>query len=207
MRNLELKVRCAGTTELSALVARAQARGAAYIRTMEQRDTYFQAPRGRLKLREWRRLDGETPTAPEADALASADGTGEAAASGAVLIAYARPDESGSRFSDYILAPATDPATLRAALDAAIGTRVVVEKRRQLYLWHHTRLHFDEVTDLGAFVELETVLDGADFAETAAEQEHRQVIALLGLAALPVEAGSYSDLLEARRNGLRRTSD
>ncbi|MGN6755727.1 MAG: class IV adenylate cyclase [Thermomicrobiales bacterium] len=206
MRNLELKVRCADKTDLGALVARARAGGATYIRTMEQRDIYFQSPRGRLKLREWRRLDGETPTAPEADALASADGAGEAAASGAVLIAYARPDESGSRFSDYILAPATDPVMLRAALDAAIGTRIVVEKRRQLYLWRHTRLHFDEVAGLGAFVELETVLDGADFTE-AAEQEHRQVIALLGLAALPVEAGSYSDLIEVRRNGLRRTSD
>ncbi|MGN6813942.1 MAG: class IV adenylate cyclase [Thermomicrobiales bacterium] len=206
MRNLELKVRCAGTTDLGALVARARAGGATYIRTMEQRDIYFQSPRGRLKLREWRWLDGETPALP-ADALASADGAGEAAASGAVLIAYARPDESGSRFSDYILAPATDPVMLRVALDAAIGTRIVVEKRRQLYLWRHTRLHFDEVAGLGAFVELETVLAGADFAETAAEQEHRQVIALLGLAALPVEAGSYSDLLEVRRNEPHRTSD
>jgi adenylate cyclase class IV len=200
MRNLELKVRCAGAMNLAALVARARASGAAYIRTMAQRDTYFQSPRGRLKLREWRRLDDETPVLPAADALTSVDDDREAAASGAALIAYARPDQAGSRFSDYILASTSDPDALRAALDAAIGTRVVVEKRRQLYLWRHTRLHFDEVTGLGAFVELETVLASADFAEAAAEQEHSQVIALLGLAALPVEAGSYSDLLEARRN-------
>jgi adenylate cyclase, class 2 len=211
MRNLELKVRCAGTADLNDLAGRAQANGATYIRTLEQRDTYFQAPHGRLKLREWRRLDDvplpDKPTLPATGALMGADGDSEVAPSGAVLIAYVRPDQAGSRFSDYLLSPATSPATLRAALAAAIGTRVVVEKRRWLYVWRHTRLHFDEVTGLGAFVELETVLDGGDFAEAAAEQEHRQVIAFLGLAALTVEASSYSDLLEAQHGLLPRATD
>ncbi len=55
MRNLELKVRCSDGAALDALAGRALAGGAVHVRTMGQRDTYFAVPRGRLKLREWRR--------------------------------------------------------------------------------------------------------------------------------------------------------
>ncbi|MFN8514985.1 MAG: hypothetical protein U0841_20850 [Chloroflexia bacterium] len=57
MHNLELKVRCPDEAALVALEAVAGAQGAAFLRTMFQRDTYFAAPHGRLKLREWRRED------------------------------------------------------------------------------------------------------------------------------------------------------
>jgi adenylate cyclase class IV len=202
MHNLELKVRCLDEAALDALAARAAASGAVRQRAMHQRDTYFVVPLGRLKLREWRRDD--------AVGLTTERGTpddAEVGAAGAVLIAYDRPDEAGSRLSDYLLSPVPYADTLRAALARALGTRVVVEKRRLLYLWGHTRIHFDRVAGLGAFVELETLLDRFSLAEgdpdpdlarqQAAEQEHRAVIAALGLDALPVVAGSYSDLLEA----------
>ncbi|MFN8514986.1 MAG: CYTH domain-containing protein [Chloroflexia bacterium] len=94
-----------------------------------------------------------------------------------------------------------DPDALRAALTRSLGTRLVVEKRRALYLWGHTRIHLDRVTDLGPFVELETVVEHfsgtAEERQAGAEAEHRRVIALLGLDRLPAIAGSYSDLLAA----------
>lgn len=193
MHNLELKVRCPDEAALVALEATVGAQGAAYHRTLFQRDTYFAAPRGRLKLREWRREDG--------GAVVAADDDAEAGDRGAVLIAYDRPDETGSRVSDYLLCPAPDPDALRAALTRSLGTRLVVEKRRTLYLWGHTRIHLDRVTDLGPFVELETVVEhfsGTDEERQAnAGAEHRRVIALLGLDRLPAIAGSYSDLLAA----------
>jgi hypothetical protein len=58
VRNLELKVRCPNEEALDALIARARAAGAVYVRTMRQRDVYLRVPRGRLKLREWW-LDGD----------------------------------------------------------------------------------------------------------------------------------------------------
>lgn len=194
MHNLELKVRCPDDAALAALEATARAQGAVFVRTMFQRDTYFAAPRGRLKLREWRREVGE------ATAVASA-GDAEAGEQGAVLIAYDRPDEAGSRVSDYLLCPVPDPGALRAALDRSLGVRLVVEKRRGLWMWGHTRIHLDRVTNLGPFVELETVVEHFSGTEGerqgAAEEEHRRVIALLGLDRLPAIAGSYSDLLAA----------
>jgi len=198
MHNLELKVRCNDEAHLDRLIDTARAAGAIYARTLAQRDTYFAAPRGRLKLREWHQ-----PAPPGETAVATTDA--EADVSGATLIAYARPDDAGSRLSDYLLSAVPEPAALRAALERALGLRVVVEKQRLLYMWGHTRIHFDRVTTLGAFVELETLLDrfgtsgqddnpGSD-GRCAAEAEHQAVIAALGLATLPAIAGSYSDLL------------
>ncbi len=198
MHNLELKVRCVDEAHLDQLIDAARAAGAIYTRTLMQRDTYFAAPRGRLKLREWHQ-----PVPPGATAGATTDA--EANTSGATLIAYARPDEAGSRLSDYLLSAVPEPATLLAALERALGLRVVVAKHRLLYMWGHTRIHFDRVTALGAFIELETLLDrfgtpdaGSDpggAGQRAAEAEHQRVIAALGLDTLPAIAGSYSDLL------------
>jgi adenylate cyclase class IV len=78
----------------------------------------------------------------------------------------------------------------------ALGERVVVEKRRVFYRYGQTRIHFDYVAALGAFVELETLMDEA--TETVAVAEHQRVIDLLGLDTLPIVASSYSDLLESK---------
>jgi homotetrameric cytidine deaminase len=99
---------------------------------LRQRDTYFRARAGRLKLRE------EEP-------------------GGAVLIQYDRPDEAAARESRYRLTRIEDPEELRASLDAALGTLVVVEKERHLFLWEGVRIHLDTVDGLGSFVELEGV--------------------------------------------------
>ena len=51
------------------------------------------------------------------------------------------------------------------AFDAALGTVVVVSKRRRLFLWEGVRIHLDEVEGLGSFVEFEAVLpDAGDLA-------------------------------------------
>ncbi len=97
-----------------------------------QRDTYFHAVQGRLKLRE---IEGQT----------------------AELISYARMDLHGPKVSNYRIVPVFDPQPLIEALTDALGVRVVVEKRRRLVLWRNVRIHLDEVRDLGRFVELEAV--------------------------------------------------
>ena len=99
---------------------------------LRQRDTYFRARSGRLKLRE------EEP-------------------GGAVLIQYDRPDAADARESRYRLTRVQDPDDLRASLDAALGTLVVVDKERHLLLWDGVRIHLDTVDGLGSFVELEGV--------------------------------------------------
>jgi len=99
---------------------------------LRQRDTYFRARAGRLKLRE------QEP-------------------GGATLIQYDRPDAAAARESRYRLTRVDDPDDLRASLDAALGTLVVVDKERRLLLWEGVRIHLDTVAGLGSFVELEGV--------------------------------------------------
>jgi homotetrameric cytidine deaminase len=163
-RNVEIKARDA---DPATTLERALALGASDEGVLTQRDTYFGRARGRLKLRE------QKP-------------------GGAQLIAYSRPDSDAARTSAYRLADVGDPDALREALDAALGTRVVVDKRRHLLLWEGVRIHLDEVEGLGAFVELEGVAPpDSDLAR------ERELVARLRdeLALGEPVAVSYSDLL------------
>jgi len=167
MRNIELKARCA---DLAAVEERARRLGARCMWTRRQRDTYFPAPDGRLKLR-------EEPGRP------------------AQLIAYVRADAARARPSDYLIYATRDADSLRETLAAALGIRAVVEKERTLYLWRSTRIHLDRVAGLGDFVELETVL--GDQSDAAGEAELREAAAALGINTADIEPRGYVDLLLA----------
>jgi homotetrameric cytidine deaminase len=88
-------------------------------------------------------------------------------------------------------------AALREALDAALGTTVVVDKRRRLLLWQGVRIHLDEVDGLGSVVELEGVADKA--SDLSAEGERVATLrAELGIADDDLVPTSYADLLAER---------
>ncbi len=189
MRNLELKVQCPDETTLKMLEQRAQQNNANYIHTLQQRDTYFNVPSGRLKLREWSIQDDMQRTPSHVQEKY------ENAASGALLVAYTRPNEESSRISEYLISPITDPATFLPLLTTTLGTWMTIEKTRVLYRYGRTRIHFDRVTGLGSFVELES-----EFAGTSTDDdvtaEHAIVKKFLQLALFPTIAYSYSDLAQ-----------
>jgi adenylate cyclase class 2 len=116
----------------SSLSLRCLALGAEDHGEIYQRDTYFDVPRGGLKLRE------ERPGRPH-------------------LIQFERPNQLQQRESRYRIVPINDAQGLSAALEAAVGIRVVVAKRRRLRIWRDVRIHLDEVDGLGTFIELEAV--------------------------------------------------
>lgn len=165
-RNVELK---ALDPDPERSLAAALGLGADDRGVLVQRDTYFRTRAGRLKLRE------EEP-------------------GGATLIAYERPDGARARVSSYRLVPVSDPGELRAALDAALGTLVVVEKERRLLLWNGVRIHLDRVAGLGSFVELEGVA-AADSDLGVERANVDDLIAALGIAPERILTDSYSDRL------------
>ncbi|HYN58292.1 MAG TPA: class IV adenylate cyclase [Rubrivivax sp.] len=135
---------------------------------IEQDDSFFQVPQGRLKLRQF------------------GDGSAE-------LIHYHRPDLETAKASDYVRVPVGDPAALREALARGCGVIGRVRKRRWLLLVGATRIHLDRVEGLGDFIELEVVLrqDQPDEeGQAIAERLMRQ----LDLADAPRLAGAYLDL-------------
>jgi predicted adenylyl cyclase CyaB len=141
--------------------------------TLLQRDTYFDVPRGRLKLRE------------EPDAAAQ-------------LIAYERPDLAGHKESRYHLVEVPDPAELRDALASVVGVTVVVSKARRLFTFEGVRIHLDRVESLGDFIEFEGVAaDGDDPARFAKLLDDLR--AALGIHDEDLLRESYSDLLRAAR--------
>ncbi len=119
--NIELKAR---DVDPEATLDRCQALGAEDRGSFKQRDTYFAARGGRLKLRE------------------QGDGENE-------LIAYRRPDDAAATESTYVRAPVAAPRELAEVLDAALGTVDVVLKRRRLLVWEGVRIHLDEVDRAG----------------------------------------------------------
>jgi adenylate cyclase, class 2 len=137
-----------------------------------QIDTYFVCRHGRLKLRE---ING----------------------SRAQLVYYARADRPDAKASDYRLVDVAEPAALKQALAAAWGTLVVVEKRREIYLYHNVRIHLDVVHGLGQFIEFEAVLgsgvdEAAGHAQVAWLQDEFQI------EPADLLEGSYSDLLQKK---------
>ena len=109
------------------------------------------------------------------------------------LIYYERPNQDGSRYSQYQLCEIADPGSLKGLLTVALGIKTIVKKQREIWMFNHTRIHLDTVSDLGQFVELETVFQGQTEAE--AIDEHQHVKDILHLTAVDPIAVSYSDLL------------
>ncbi len=165
LRNVELKAQLGSLDRARAIAARIATQR---LEDQHQVDTYFACRHGRLKLRE---INGQR----------------------AELIWYDRPDQMSSKPCHYRRIPVSDPAGLKDALAAALGIRVVVEKQREIYLFHNVRIHLDQVVGQGTFLEFEAVL-GPDVSEAVGHQQVEQLRAQFGLAAGDLVTGSYADL-------------
>jgi len=174
--NVESKTRATDLEAVARVVARL---GARYEGLLDQVDTYFRVPQGRLKLRE------TSHRAPDRRVSTSCE-----------LIRYERPDATGARVSRYERTEIDDAESCRARLLADHGLRGCVRKRRELWMLDSTRVHLDRVEGLGDFVELETVSAGVPGA--ADRLAHDRLSVALGLDSDATVEGSYIDLLELR---------
>jgi predicted adenylyl cyclase CyaB len=166
MRNIELKARL---TDFPAARRIALRIATDRLGVQHQVDTYFQCNHGRLKLRQIDGLRSE-------------------------LVWYERPDRPGARESDYEVVPVANPETLKTALSAALGVRVVVEKEREIYLRDNVRIHFDDVVGLGMFIEFEAVL-APDSDDAAGHAQLQRLQEEFGIREADLVPESYSDML------------
>jgi predicted adenylyl cyclase CyaB len=165
-KNIEIKARLRDREAVEALVQQRADHGPEVI---VQEDVFFQCDEGRLKLRTF------------------ADGCGE-------LIFYRRLDTEGPTQSEFSKAPTTNPRAMAETLGAALGTAGVVRKRRTLYLIGQTRVHLDEVDNLGHFLELEVVLEPGQSSGEGAGIASR-LMSAIGVREEDLEARAYVDLL------------
>lgn len=184
-RNIEVKARIPSVAALMPLAQEVVAAAAAAATAadapqaspapmlIEQDDTFFACPHGRLKLRTFSPSSGE-------------------------LIFYTRADEAGPKTSDYRRVRTDAPDALREALTLALGVTGRVRKRRWLLLAGRTRIHLDEVEGLGSFLELEVVLHPDESEQSGVEEAHRLMQAL-GVRPQDLLQGAYLDLLQSRQ--------
>ena len=171
-RNIEIKARIGSIEATAARAAALADKGPVEI---DQDDTFFNCPDGRLKLRARPAGDGE-------------------------LIFYRRPDQPGPKESFYLLARTAEPDALREVLTLAWGTSGRVLKHRSLYWCGRTRIHLDRVEGLGSFIELEVLLAEGESA-AAGEAVARELMHKLGIRDDQLVDGAYLDLLRAERAG------
>ncbi|RYD88642.1 MAG: CYTH domain-containing protein [Sphingobacteriales bacterium] len=164
--NFEFKAKTDRLDELEALL---QNKSPRYVGEDAQADTYFNVPNGRMKLRE-----GNIENS---------------------LIHYVRHNIAGAKQSDVILYTHEPDARLKAALTAALGIKVVVDKHRRIYFVDNVKLHFDRVAALGTFVEVEAIdLDGSVGIDKL-KQQCREYADFFGIREEDYMSESYSDLL------------
>jgi predicted adenylyl cyclase CyaB len=169
--NFEFKAKATDIKKLEELLL---TRNPLFIGEDHQTDTYFNVPYGRMKLRE-----GNIENA---------------------LIHYERTNTADVKQSDVILYQHQPDASLKQLLTKALGVKVVVDKKRRIYFIDNVKFHFDEVEGLGTFVEVEAIdTDGIVGLEKLKEQS-TAYINLFQIDKTDFIAGSYSDLLLAKKS-------
>ncbi len=161
-KNLEIKVQLSSHKEVKSILKKNKI---GFEELLIQKDIYYKVEIGILKLR----IENGTQT----------------------LIFYDRNEKSKKRWSDYHLLQ-IDKTNCNKYLKRFLDVVVIVNKKRELYLYNNTRIHLDYVSGLGYFLELETrVLNGLKDAE----KRFAEMISLLKLDNKKEIRASYKDLL------------
>ena len=169
--NIEIKAKITDLQEIKKLIEQLCSSDPTVL---NQRDIYYDAKNGRLKLRIFSVNEGE-------------------------LIYYERQNIEGPKRSDYSIYKTTDPVKLNETLNSSLEVIGVVEKKRTVYIYGQTRIHLDEVNNLGNFIELEVVLKAdQDFEEAISIA--KEIIETLGISDKDLIKGSYIDLINNSNN-------
>ncbi|XP_037724680.1 uncharacterized protein LOC119556493 [Drosophila subpulchrella] len=172
-RNVEVKARIPGGAEgfKERLILAKTLGGGQDAELIEQRDVFFESPLGgRLKLRYL-----QAPARSQ-------------------LVFYDRPDVAGPKLSKFNKTEVDEPEVLEKILRQSNGVLGVLAKRRHLFLHGQTRIHLDEVKDLGHFLELEVCLrpeQSLEEGQAIAEKLSKE----LGIQEQDLMTGSYFDAL------------
>ena len=115
---------------------------AEFIGKFHQIDTYFNVPKGRLKLRE---VEGK----PYAQ-----------------LIYYERENIAAPKKSKVFILEISNPEEFKEKTKKVLGVKSVVDKVREVYVYRETKIHLDSVKGLGFFIEFEKETLESEIEET-----------------------------------------
>ncbi|MBS4042665.1 MAG: class IV adenylate cyclase [Chitinophagaceae bacterium] len=164
--NIEFKVR---TNQLKIQEEKLQSLQPIFIGLDHQIDTYFNTQKGRLKLRQ-----GNIENA---------------------LIHYNRSNVANAKQSDVLLYSTVEAETLKEILIQSNGVKVVVDKLRKIYFIDNVKFHFDEVKELGSFIEVEAIDRDGSISIHQLKEQCNFYIRFFNINPSDFVEVSYSDLL------------
>lgn len=165
MQNVELKRELRDIDLCRSVIRRL---GASHAATVAQRDTYFRVPDGRLKKRE---VDGEAPE----------------------WIYYHRQNRLTPRLSHFTIL--TEEEALTRFGTRPLPVRVIVDKTREIWMKDNLRIHLDDVSGLGRFIEIEALVTPRSHVGACHLQIGEFLKALTPILGEAI-ALSYSDMIE-----------
>jgi predicted adenylyl cyclase CyaB len=168
MENIEIKARLVSIDQTRKLLKKLDH---IYVGLDHQIDTYFITKKGRFKLR-------------------------ESSLSGPYIIFYLRDDLSGPKSSVYQKLPVEDASGLKELLSNMQGIAATVEKNREIYLYENVRIHLDEVTGLGYFLEFEAVMDQKYNDRQKETEKVNRLMKLLEIGQEDLISQSYENLVK-----------
>jgi adenylate cyclase, class 2 len=164
--NIEIKAKCTDPANIRKILTEKKA---IFKGTDNQKDTYFNVKNGRLKMRE---------------------GNIEYS-----LIHYDREDISGPKRSDVLYYHPRKEDLIKQLLQKAIGTLVIVNKKREIYYIDNIKFHIDEVEKLGSFVEIEAIDKTGNIGAEKLFEQCKKYLSLFQIKDEDLINNSYSDML------------
>lgn len=164
--NIEFKARCREPSKVRGILEKYNAK---FVGKDYQIDTYFCINNGRLKLREGNIENN--------------------------LIFYQRNDQKGPKNSLVTLLNISPETNLKDILTKALGIKVVVNKRREIYFIDNIKFHIDNVKDLGHFVEVEAIDKNGMISEENLRAQCNKYLEEFNIKEEDLISSSYSDLL------------
>jgi len=140
-----------------------------YVEKLIQKDTYYNTTRGRLKLRQEKGKQS-------------------------YVIYYERPDSEEEKISNYKFYPVENTQLFKEVFNNGLTKEIIIKKERKLYIYKNARIHFDNVKDLGNFVEIEVIMD-CKLNESDAKIIMNEILSLLNVKNLNVIKCGYRELL------------
>ncbi len=160
--NLELKIRVTSHQSIKKILKQI---GAENKGMLKQKDVYYSIPKGLLKLR----IENGQES----------------------LIFYNRNENDKNRWSDFEFLKFAN-SNGEKFFSKLFDVEVTIKKKRELFYYDDTRIHLDNVNNLGKFLELETlVING----KADAKKRFAKIISLLKLDESKQIRKSYRDLL------------
>lgn len=146
---------------------------AKHVGTFQQTDTYFDVPKGRLKLRQ---INNQRTQ----------------------LIYYEREDTPEPKRSKVFILEIPESKTFAALLKKILKVKATVKKTREIYTHQRTQIHLDTVESLGCYVEFERKTPNTTKEIEGNTLLLQKLMETLEISPANLEKRSYSDLINLR---------